>query len=749
MEKGFVRRIINGLQAHSGLLVVIVAAILVELVSIIQYLDTREGIRQEVQQRAESELHVKRLEIKNVMTSVEVAVENMAWVVEQNIDLPEQAAEYCRRIVNNNPHIVGCGLSYVADYFPRHGHWYELYTLSNEEYGAEKAKQIGSKDHDYLTAEWFTSPLKTGKGYWSEPYFDNAGAKMLLCTYALPLHNKQGKTVAVIGVDVPLEWLNEVIARTKTLSSSYNLLLSRTGKLIACPEDSLVMRTTVQEVTRGMNDTMAQVVNQRMINGEKGKAVVIDNEGNKNHVFFAPMENETGWSMSVVCSDKEMFSSLEQMGLKLMILRFLGLSLLAFIIYRMVCNFKYLQEANAEKERIGSELRIANGIQMGMVPKVFTPHPDRNDISVYATMKPAKEVGGDLYDFYIRDEKMFFCVGDVSGKGVPASLVMAVTRSMFRIVSNHESAPERIVRALNDTLNETNETNMFVTLFVGVLDLPTGRLRYCNAGHCPPFLIGEDTQQTLKVETNVPIGIVNNWKYTAQETILKTNTAIFTYTDGVLEAENTEYIQFGEQRMHTAIDDMPADERTQPEALITQMTKSVEQFTDGMKQNDDLTMLTILFKKKTMAERLQRSITLPNDIQTIPQLQAFVEELGEELHFDDSTVMSLNLALEEAVVNVMNYAYPPEIKGDVTIKAEANDVRLKFTIIDNGTPFDPTAIADADITLSTEERPIGGLGIFMVRQIMDSINYERVDGQNILSLRKKLPADEATSQPQQ
>ena len=228
----------------------------------------------------------------------------------------------------------------------------------------------------------------------------------------------------------------------------------------------------------------------------------------------------------------------------------LGLSLLAFIIYRMGRSFKRLQEANAEKERIASELHIANGIQMGMVPKVFPPYPDRDDMSVYATMKPAKEVGGDLYDFYIRDEKLFFCVGDVSGKGVPASLVMAVTRSMFRIVSNHESAPERIVRALNDMVNETNETNMFVTLFVGVLDLPTGRLRYCNAGHCPPFVIGKDWQQPLNVDTNVPIGIVENWKYTAQETTLKTNTTIFTYTDGVLEAENAEYEQFGEQRMH-------------------------------------------------------------------------------------------------------------------------------------------------------------------------------------------------------
>jgi sigma-B regulation protein RsbU (phosphoserine phosphatase) len=194
---------------------------------------------------------------------------------------------------------------------------------------------------------------------------------------------------------------------------------------------------------------------------------------------------------------------------------------------------------------------------------------------------------------------------------------------------------------------------------------------------------------------------------------------------------------------------MDAVNRQSPEQMINQMKESIDSFVDGAVQNDDLTMLSIQYTKETRAQRLKRTLTLPNDINTIPQLQEFVEGVGEELNIDPSLVMSLNLALEEAVVNVMNYAYPPESDGDVVIEAEANDVRLKFTIIDNGTPFDPTAIADADTTLSTEERPIGGLGIFMVRQIMDSINYERVDGQNILSLRKKLPADEATSQPQQ
>ena len=740
MKKKGWKRIVKSVQARSGLLIVVVAAALVELVSVVQYLYAREGIREEVQQRAESELRVKSLEIKNMMTSVEVALQNMAWAVEQNIDRPEQAAEMCRRIVSNNPQIVGCGLAFVADYFPRRGRWCELYILGNAEGEAGEVKQIGSADHDYLEAEWFKVPIETGKGYWSEPYYDNAGAKALLCTYSFPIHDRKGQTVAVMGADLPLEWIGEVIARTKTLKSSYNLLLSRTGKLIACPEDSLVMRRTVQEATRGMNDTMAQVVNRRMMGGEHGQAVVYDNEGNKNIVFFAPVENETGWSMSVVCSDKEIYSSLHQMGLKLMVMMILGLALLAFIIYRMARNFNRLQRANAEKERIGSELRIANGIQMAMVPKIFPPYPDRDDVDVYALLQPAKEVGGDLYDFYIRDEKMFFCVGDVSGKGVPASLVMAVTRSMFRIMSNHYTTPDRIVRSLNDAMEEMNEANMFVTLIVGVLDLPTGRLRYCNAGHCPPVIIGDDVEQ-LTVDPNFPVGLVAGCKFSTQEVLMKPSSTIFLYTDGVLEAENKEFEQFGDERILEVAQQLKGIKGKTPEKLIGQMKEAIDRFVDGAEANDDQTMLAIQYTKEIRAQRLKRSITLPSDVQTIPQLQTFVEGVGEELNIDPSMVMSLNLALEEAVVNVMNYAYPPEIGGDVTIEAEANDVRLKFTIIDSGAPFDPTAVNDADTTLSTEERPIGGLGIYLVRQIMDSINYERIDGKNILSLRKKLVED--------
>ena len=213
------------------------------------------------------------------------------------------------------------------------------------------------------------------------------------------------------------------------------------------------------------------------------------------------------------------------------------------------------------------------------------------------------------------------------------------------------------------------------------------------------------------------------------------DTTIFLYTDGLTEAENTVHEQFEEERMI----DVAKEASHEPKELIEQMTSTVRQFVGNAEQSDDLTMLAIQYTKPLEKDmKLQRSITLPNDIEEVPQLAVFVDEVCEIAGFDMSTTMSINLALEEAVVNVMNYAYPAGTVGNVNIEAMANDNRLKFIISDWGTPFDPTAEKEVDTTLSAEERPIGGLGIHLVRQIMDSINYERIDGKNVLTLRKKL-----------
>ncbi|MBR5634364.1 MAG: SpoIIE family protein phosphatase, partial [Prevotella sp.] len=290
--------------------------------------------------------------------------------------------------------------------------------------------------------------------------------------------------------------------------------------------------------------------------------------------------------------------------------------------------------------------------------------------------------------------------------------------------------PRHIMASMNDS-------NMFVTMFIGSLDLPTGRLRYCNAGHNAPILIGRGVGM-LPIDSNVPVGVCEGWNFVTQEALIDPQTTIFLYTDGLTEAEDINHTQFGEMRVLETARNLREKEEHSPEKLLATMSEAVEKFVGDAEQSDDLTMLAIQYTKQQRDVRMQRSITLTNDVQQVPLLSEFVDGVCEEMGFDASTTMQMNLAIEEAVVNVMNYAYVPGTKGDINVEAQANDLRLKFTISDSGTPFDPTAKELVDTTLSVEERPIGGLGIHLVRQLMDSINYERLDGKNILTLRKNL-----------
>ena len=225
---------------------------------------------------------------------------------------------------------------------------------------------------------------------------------------------------------------------------------------------------------------------------------------------------------------------------------------------------------------------------MSMLPKTFPAFPERKDIELYAALTPAKGVGGDLYDFFIHDEKLFFCIGDVSGKGVPASLVMAVTRTLFRNISAHTAEPSHIVETMNMNISEGNDNNMFVTLFVGVLDLATGHLRYCNAGHDAPYVNGT----LLPCNPNLPVGAMPDMTFTEQETMIAPDSTLFLYTDGLTEAENATYELFGMQRITNVITDFNGS----PQELIETMTDAVHQFVGDTEQSDDLTMLAIKFK---------------------------------------------------------------------------------------------------------------------------------------------------------
>jgi sigma-B regulation protein RsbU (phosphoserine phosphatase) len=398
------------------------------------------------------------------------------------------------------------------------------------------------------------------------------------------------------------------------------------------------------------------------------------------------------------------------------------------MLYFAARTNKKLILSTEKNERMESELYIASAIQMAMLPKVFPPFADRPDLNIHGLVEPAKEVGGDLYDFYIRHDKLFFCIGDVSGKGVPASLVMAMTRSLFRTISSHEEKAAEIVKTMNASVTEQNTQNMFLTFFVGVLDCQTGILDYCNAGHNAPVLMANGEHHMLPVIANIPLGIDAEYPFVAQTTQMKHSDLLFLYTDGLTEAENSTHTLFGDERMMASLATVTD---TCPRKVIEHMQGAVTTFVAGAEQSDDLTMIAIRYQYPALYMR--------NDIQQIPTLAEWIEGLD----IPDELSMPVNLALEEAVTNVMLYAYPGQ-HGSVLVEcAKSLDPatrapRLIFTITDSGIPFDPTKKEEADISLSAEEREIGGLGIHLVRQIMDEVLYERKDDKNVLTLIKNI-----------
>lgn len=716
--------------ARTGLLLVVIAALTLEVTGIVQYAFTQSGMKREASLRAESQMEATNVRIQDVINQAEASVRNSMWIAQWCLDIPDSMYAVTRRIVEDNPVVVGSTMALVPGYDSNH-ELYAPYSCIDQTTGKTILKSLATEEYDYPSQEWFTKPVELDGGYWSEPYIDEGGGEILMTTYSLPVKDSDGRTAAVLTADISLDWLTELVGSVKVYPNSYSIMLSRTGQIMVCPAESLVMNKTVHELAGDAADTAGfGEITRAMLSGQTGN-VPYKSGKSTSYVYYSPVE-KTGWSMSIVIPDSEIYGNLRKVGMFVKLLQLLGLAMLILIIRSVVKNQIKYRRLNENKERMESELKIGRNIQMSMIPKIFPPFPERKDIDMAASIVPAKEVGGDLYDFYIRDEKLLFCIGDVSGKGVPASLVMAVTRSLFRTVSAHENSPARVVTTMNESMSDMNESNMFVTFFCGSLDMITGHLRYCNAGHNSPLIL-TDAIAELPVTPNLPLGIMQGMVFKEQEADLKYDDALMLYTDGLTEAENVNHELFGLDRLIGVL-------HTRRDALghLEAIKAAVDGFVGEAPQSDDLTMLFIHYLNEKTPDMSERHLILHNDIQQIPQLAEFVETIAEEKRLDQSLAMGLNLALEEAVTNVILYAYPEGSDGLVEVEAIIRKKSLDFIITDSGIPFDPTAMPDTDTSLGVEERQIGGLGIYLVRNIMDSVSYERVDGKNILSMTKKL-----------
>ena len=578
-------------------------------------------MKEEEFSRYEAYLDSKVAEIRRALSDVYVGTVNHVPEIEQNLGNPDRLSEIMKQVVDLNPRINSCGLSFVANYYPQKGRWFSPYASRSDSSKVEVATS-GSADNDYLSAKWFEEALEAKEGFWSKPFFEGNDTTKPRVAYLCPIRDRSGRTVAVLGADLSLEWLrlkmlesdrgimkrgglgpldsNDTNTKRRNRWLVYSFLIDGDGTYLEHPEQERILQKNIFDYTKNDPDSLSTNLVREMVAGEKDliaktekkensdldendyESVVFD--GRSSYMFYAPIKY-TDWSLGL---------SVPALGINLLgaIVGGLLLFLIAIglLVVFLVCHFtirritkplkqlaasadevakgnfstqlptvkhndeicllrnsfddmqhslvKYVDElksTTASKAAIENELQVAHNIQMGMLPKVFPPYPERDDIDIFGMLSPAREVGGDLFDFYIRDNQLFFCIGDVSGKGVPASLFMAVTRSLFRNISAHSSEPGQIITALNNALVEGNDSCMFVTLFVGVIDLESGRIRYSNAGHDQPLLIAQNIS-LLPCDANVPLGVMPEWTFTVQESVVAPGTTIFLYTDGITES---------------------------------------------------------------------------------------------------------------------------------------------------------------------------------------------------------------------
>ena len=714
----------------SQIAILITAAALMLLIAVIQFYDVRREMEKSLERHAEMELFVKSLTLDDTLTSVKTALQNHVWEAEQLLPFPDSLFSLTQRIVEYNSAIVGCSMAMIPDYYPEKGRLFEPYTVRRD--STLITTQLASEDHDYSQRDLFLNTVNNDQSYWSEPYPDPENPAITLITYTCPIHDETERAVAAIAVDISAAQLSYALNRRHMFPSSYNLLLSGEGKLI-CGPVSKNRHKDVEQIMTLINDST--VKRTTSVSGRITQLSFIDWEDHsEGTVYYFTPKTMDRWHIAVVNYDDEVFEPLLKLQLRIMLLMLAGLLVMAFILHRSASNINKLQKAEVESEHLNSELNVARSIQMEMLPKTYPPFPERDDIDIYGMLEPAKMVGGDLFDFFIRDEKLYFCIGDVSGKGVPAALIMSSGITLFRSASGHDSDPARIMSTLNEAACRNNEHNMFLTMFIGVLDLPTGRLRYCNAGHDAPWVIGQSLKR-FPVNANLPLGVMDNYRYMTQETTLMPNETLFLYTDGLTEAMNAKHKLFGLERTTATLTNCVS---LSTEQIINKVNETVKAFVDTAEQSDDLTMLAVQYTRREKELILQQSITLKNDVRQIGQLNEFTRSATQALQLNHEMAHQIKLAVEEAVVNIMEYAYPANTEGTVEIKAEADASQLRFILIDSGAEFDPTEASKADTTLSLDERPIGGLGIFLVRNMLDSINYERKEGKNILTLIKNI-----------
>jgi sigma-B regulation protein RsbU (phosphoserine phosphatase) len=639
------RFITKGLAFKLSLSILCATALIISGILYYNYHFSKRLLLESARETAEQLTRATLNRMESVLISAQRVPESLLLFLQHPSFNEESLKEMLGFVLQNKPEVFGSAVAFApyalqpdkegyAPYYYRSGEGFEFKNLDNE-------------DYKYFNWDWYTLARDSGQPLWTEPYLDLGGSNILMSTYSLPFYSESSSGQAFRGVitaDLSLGWLEEMMNSIKVFETGYVILISEKGTVITHPIRHFQMRNLSELSQEAHNKSMAEIADHMIQTGEGFFPFISLVDKRPSWMYYSTLP-QTKWHMAVVFPEEELFAGLHKLFLYTIFMGILGIILLSVIVIlfsaqitkplrkltvtanligegnfnvdireesstreismlghalsRMQAELKdymrNLESTTAAKERFESELNIAHDIQQGMIPKIFPPFPDREDVDIYALLEPARQVGGDFYDFFfLDDETLFFAIGDVSDKGVPAALMMSMTITLFRAKSDISHEINKIVDSLNHDISRDNVNLMFVTFFMGILNVRTGKLRYCNAGHNYPLLMRKDGRLETLAETHgIPLGINVDQVYKSGDIALDKSETLVLFTDGITEALNMKGEFYGDERLENLIRNRCRG--LDPGQITGTIMEDVIGFADTPERSDDITLLVLSY----------------------------------------------------------------------------------------------------------------------------------------------------------
>ncbi|WP_449258105.1 SpoIIE family protein phosphatase [Chlorobium limicola] len=611
----------------------------------INYTRARAVLENELEDNARNLASSLANRVEAELVSVEKATEGVARSLDRSGNGREVPDSIIRSMLADNPAIFGSAIAFEPYAFRGNIRLYAPYVYRDG--GAFRTVRLDSTYRyvPYLYQDWYQIPRELQAPEWSEPYFDEGGGNVTMATCSVPFYGlRKGKRqlMGIVASDVRLDSLTQLISSVRILNTGYATLLSRNGMVLTHPDRSAIMNESIFSIAEQCDDPVLRSLGRKMIQGESG-FVRHPLAGVPGWIYYAPIRS-TGWTLAVFFPESELLDNAQRLSLTMAGVGMAGILLLALAVgavarsitrplralaratgpvasgnfdvelprvdsedeigmltnsFRSMAEslkvyIRDLTETTAQKERIQSELKVATDIQASLLPRLFPAFPDRAEFDIFASMDPAKEVGGDFYDFFFIDEKrLCFLVADVADKGVPAALYMMVAKTLLKSEAQRLKDPGTILGQVNNILAEDNESCMFATVFCAMLDTATGELLFANAGHNPPVFIRSGAVSYLDVKPGFLLGPVPETRFETERIYLMAGDVFFLYTDGVTEAKNQGEELFGTDRL---LETLGKESQAEVTAMVHTVRADVARFAEGAPRSDDITMIAIKYR---------------------------------------------------------------------------------------------------------------------------------------------------------